>query len=93
MTISKCTAVSVSASGQVSSTSTSTYHGYLCTVVTATGVINVRMGSSTGQIVDVIPAATAAGARGTIATGAQMTGGIYVEFVGGATGTLTILFE
>ena len=69
------------------------YHGYVVTVTTATGAINIRNGSASGQIVDVIPAATAAGASRSTTDGWQLDGGIYVEFAGGATGSVVVLHE
>ena len=70
---------------------TSVYHGYTVTVVTATGVINIRDGTSaSGTIVDVIPVGTAAGASKSPSFGRAMTNGIFVEFAGGATGTVII---
>lgn len=81
------------ASGQVILGSSHVYHGYLVSVVTAAGPINIRMGSVSGQIVDVIPAATAVGSFRSLSHGAQMAGGIFVEFNGSATGTVVILFE
>ncbi len=90
----KCNASpTLTASGQVVVGSEHVYHGYTVTVVTATGAINIRMGSSSGQIVDVIPAATAVGAHRGIVVGPQMRGGIYVEFAGGATGSVVVLYE
>lgn len=69
------------------------YVGYTVTVVTAVGAINVRRGSATAQIVDVIPVATAAGATKSLSFPMQMDGGIFVEFSGGATGTVVIHYE
>lgn len=68
------------------------YHGYTVTVATATGAINIRDSTSaTGNIVDVIPAGTAAGTTKSLSWGAAMSNGIFVEFAGGATGTVVIL--
>lgn len=69
------------------------YAGYTITVVTAVGAINVRRGSASAQIVDVIPSGTAAGTTKTYDYPVQMDGGIFVEFAGGATGTVVMLYE
>lgn len=69
------------------------YYGYTVTVVTAVGPINIRKGSASGQIIDVIPATTAAGATKDYSLGIQMDGGLFVEFNGGATGTVVIRYE
>ena len=85
---------SLTASGYVGgASSASVYAGYTVTVVTATGPINIRKATVTGQIIDVIPAATAAGATKTLNHGLQCEGGIFVEFNGGATGTVVIHYE
>lgn len=85
---------SLTTSGLVGgASSSSVYHGYTVTVVTATGAINIRKGSVSGQIVDVIPATTAVGTSKSLGHGLQCEGGIYVEFNGGATGTVVIHYE
>jgi hypothetical protein len=71
----------------------SVYYGYTVTVVTATGPINIRKDTVSGQIIDVIPAATAAGASKDRSLGVAMDGSIFVEFNGGATGTVVIFYE
>jgi hypothetical protein len=82
---------SLTASGQVGQEN-AVYHGYTVTVVTATAAINIRKGSLTGQIVDVIPAATAAGATKTLNKGLAMDAGLFVDF-NGASGTVVVHFE
>lgn len=82
---------SLTASAQVGQEN-AVYHGYTVTAVTATAAINIRKGSSTGQIVDVIPAATAAGTTKAYNNGIAMDGGLFVDF-NGATGTLVINYE
>lgn len=69
------------------------YHGFSVTTVTATGVINIRDGSITGTIIDVVPIGAAVGATDYMSDGIQCNGGIFVEFNGGATGTLTLYYE
>lgn len=84
---------SKSASGLVGgASSSSVYYGYTVTVVTATAAINIRKGTSTGTIIDVIPAATAAGATKSLAHGIQCEGGIYFD-INGATGTVVVHYE
>lgn len=82
---------SLTASAQVGHEN-ATYHGYTVTVVTATAAINIRKGSASGQIVDVIPAATAAGSTKQYNNGIAMDGGLFVDF-NGATGTLVVHYE
>lgn len=72
------------------------YHGYTVTTVTATGVINIRRGSVSGQIIDVIPIGTAVGATKSLNAGLAVGGdmnGIFVEFNGGATGGVVIHYR
>lgn len=66
------------------------YGGYTVTVATATGPINVRNGTISGQILDVIPASTAAGVTKSLSNPMCVDDGIFVEFNGGATGTVVI---
>ena len=82
---------SLTASAQVGQEN-AVYHGYTVTVTTATAAINIRKGSASGQIVDVIPSATAAGATKTYNNGVAMDGGLFVDF-GTATGTVVIHYE
>lgn len=82
----------LTASGAVGSNN-GVYHGFHVTVTTATGPINIREGSASGQIIDVIPATTAAGTRYYMSDGVAVDSGIFVEFNGGATGSVVILFE
>lgn len=69
------------------------YYGYTVTVATATGPINIRNGSVSGQIVDVIPATTAAGSTKALPNGLSLDDGLFAEFNGGATGTVVIHYE
>jgi uncharacterized protein YraI len=82
---------SLTASGAVGQNN-GVYHGFHVTVTTATAAINIRNGSATGQIVDVIPSGTTAGTRYTNEAGIALDGGIYVDFNGG-TGTVVVLYE
>lgn len=87
--------VTLTASGLVGANN-AVYHGYTVTTVTATGAINIRRGSVSGQIIDVIPASTAVGSTKSLNKGLAVGGdmpGIYVEFNGGATGGVVIHFE
>lgn len=83
----------MTASGLVGgASSSSVYYGYTVTVVTATAAINIRRGSVSGQIIDVIPSATAAGATKHLAHGLQCEGGIYFD-INGASGSVVIHYE
>ncbi len=85
----------LTASGTVGSNN-AVYYGYTVTTVTATGVINIRRGSVSGQIIDVIPIATAVGTTKHLSNGLAIGGdmnGIFVEFNGGATGGVVIHYE
>lgn len=65
------------------------YFGYTVTVATATGAINVRDGTSaSGVLIDVIPVTTAAGATKQLNYGLPVTDGLFIEYNGGATGTV-----
>lgn len=66
------------------------YFGYTVTVATATAAILIRQGSG-GQIVDTIPAATAAGATKSLANGLALSS-LYVDFNGG-TGTVVVHYQ
>lgn len=77
------------AGGTVKSTA-AVYGGYTIAVTTATGAINIRNGTSTGEIIDVIPVGTVAGAKAQSAIAAPL--GLYIEFVGGAAGTVNVLY-
>lgn len=81
---------SLTASAAVGSNN-AVYHGYTVTVATATAAINIRRTSATGQIIDVIPATTAAGTTKSLNHGIA-TDSLYVDFNGG-TGTLVIHYE
>lgn len=65
---------------------TAVYGGYTVVSATATGVINIRNGTVTGEIVDVIPASTAAGTTKNMNIACPL--GLYAEFVG--TGTINV---
>lgn len=68
--------------------------GATVTVATATGVINIRDGSVTGPIVLVIPIGAAAGAiYNLFGGGVRVNSGLYVEFNGGATGSINVGYE
>jgi hypothetical protein len=80
------------ASGQVC-VGQSVYYGTTVTVVTAVGAINIRKGSVSGQIIDVITSGTAVGTTKDYSYGIQMDGGIFIEFNGGATGSVVVRYE
>ena len=87
-----------SASGRVGSPSARVdYCGYVVTVTTATAAINIREATNSsgaeitnGPIIDVIPAATAAGAARLLPLPLNGNNGIYMDF-GSATGTIRLL--
>ncbi len=84
----------LTASGLVGSNN-AVYHGYTITTVTATAAINIRRGSVSGQIIDVIPSGTAAGATKSLNAGLEVGGGsagIFVDF-NGATGGVVIHYR
>jgi hypothetical protein len=72
-----------------------TYRGFNITVVTAVGTIDIRDGVAAGGgvIIDTIPVATAAGTRIEKNVGIVCETGIYVDYNGGATGTVVVLYE
>jgi hypothetical protein len=72
-----------------------TYRGFTVTVVTAVGTIDIRdaTAAGAGTIIDTIPAATAAGTRVEKQVGVVCETGIYVDYNGGATGTVVLLYE
>ena len=76
-------------------TGQTTYRGFTITVVTAVGTIDIRDGVAAGGgvIIDTIPAATAAGTRVEKVVGVICETGIYVDFNGGATGTVVVHYE
>lgn len=78
-----------SASGSVKSTS-AVYAGVIVTAAIATADINIRDGGVAGTIIDVIKSGTAVGPRSIPPV--ACTTSLYVEFVSGATGTVTVLY-
>lgn len=82
-----------SATGQIAHGSEVVYHGYIVTTATATAAILIRKGTSaSGQIVDSIPASTAAGSTKYLSDGISCEDGLYFDLNGG-TGTVNVLFE
>jgi hypothetical protein len=71
------------------------YRGFTITVVTAVGTIDIRDGIAAGGgvIIDTIPLGTAAGTRVEKNVGIICETGIYVDYNGGATGTVVVLYE
>ena len=80
-------------SGSVGGQNSAVYYGYSCVAVTATGNIQIRRVNASGQVIDVIAATTAAGTLELYSLGIQMDGPIYVEYTGGATGSVVIFYE
>lgn len=81
----------LTASGQVGQ-SNAVYYGYTVTVLTAVAAVNIRKGSLTGQIIDVIPVGTTAGTSKDRSLGVQCDGGIFLDLNGGS-GTFVIFYE
>lgn len=71
------------------------YVGYTVTVVTAVGEIRVydNATAASGTLIDVIPVGTAAGANRNLATPIALKNGLYVDYVGGATGSVTFFYN
>ena len=71
------------------------YRGFHVTVVTATGTIDIRDGiaAAGGTVIDTIPIATAVGTRFAPSVGIVCETGLYVDYNGGATGTVIVLYE
>jgi hypothetical protein len=76
-------------------TGTAKYRGFCVNVVTAVGTIDIRDGTSAGGgvIIETIPIATAVGTRVNMAVPINCETGIYVDYNGGATGTLVVYYE
>lgn len=72
-----------------------TYHGYIITVVTAVGAIDIRdaVAAGAGTIIDTIPSGTAAGSYKYLCDGIALSTGLFVDFGAGATGTVVALYE
>lgn len=67
------------------------YGGFEVVATTAVGVINVRRGTVSGEILAVLAIGlTAAGSR-ALPNPISVPEGLYAEFNGGATGTVNIL--
>lgn len=67
------------------------FYGYNVTTVTATGAINFYdAASATGKVLASIPASTAVGTAFFPPHGIRFNTGLYVEFAGGATGTVLV---
>lgn len=73
----------------------SVYRGFHVTVVTAVGTIDIRDGVAAGggKVIDTIPIGTAAGTRVEFQVGKNCDSGIYVDYNGGATGTVIVWYE
>lgn len=71
------------------------YRGFAVSVVTATGTIDVRDGVAAGGgvVIDTLPIATAVGAGEERTVGVVCETGIFVDYNGGATGSVTIFYE
>jgi hypothetical protein len=76
-------------------TGQATYRGFNITAVTAIGTIDIRDGVAAGggTVIDTIAIATAVGTRVSYPVGIVCETGIYVDYNGGATGTVIVLYE
>jgi hypothetical protein len=76
-------------------TGQATYRGFTITTATAGAAIDIRDATSAGSgvIIDTIAAGTAAATRYQPITGILCETGIYVDYAGGATGTLVVHYE
>lgn len=70
------------------------FYGYNVTVVTATGAINFYDNTSAaGKVLASIPASTAVGSSFLPPNGLRFKTGLFVDFAGGATGTVLVHFK
>ena len=84
--------LSLNASGAVSATP-GYYTGYVVTTGLSAAAVTIYDNASTnsGTILDVIPASSAAGAKGSFAKPIRAKNGLYASF--GGTGTVTFLYD
>jgi hypothetical protein len=79
--------------GSVGGANSAVYYGYSVTTATATGNILVRRVNASGQVIDVITPTTPAGTIELYSYGIQCDGPIFLDYIGGATGGVVILYE
>ena len=65
------------------------YHGYIVTTATATEKIEIKDGSN---VIDTIPASTAAGTQRVLPIPIRTRSDLTVDFAATATGTIVVLF-
>lgn len=71
------------------------YRGFAVSVVTAVGTIDIRDGVAAGggTVIDTLPIATAVGLGEERNVGVICETGLFVDFNGGATGSVTVFYE
>lgn len=68
------------------------YTGYVVTVALSAAAVTIYDGiTAAGTVLDVIPASSAVGTKGSFATPIKAKTGLYSDF--GGTGTVTFLFD
>lgn len=84
--------LSLTASGVIQGTP-ARYTGYVVTTVLSAAAIAIydHASAASGTIVDVIPASSAVGTKGSFAQPIRCVNGLYASF--GGTGTVTFLFD
>lgn len=81
----------LTATGQVSN-NPGYYWGYTVTTALSAAAVTLQDGlTAAGDVIDVIPASTAAGTTKTLATPIRCTAGIYATVAG--TGTVLFLYD
>lgn len=85
--------VSLSADGQVGVAGPCIYYGSLVTTVLGAGVVNVRdaVAAGAGDIVDILPSASAVGYKSSHPFGVYCPFGVYADFA--STGTVTFFYQ
>ena len=70
------------------------YYGYIVTVATAVGAIDIRdsLTAGGGTVIDTIPSGTAAGSRQVMHTGITCSAGVFADYAAGTTGTIQVLY-
>jgi hypothetical protein len=70
------------------------FYGFNVTTVTATGAINFYDNTSgSGKVLASIPASSAVGTNLQFVNGVPFKTGLYVDFSGGATGTVLVHYK
>lgn len=85
--------ISLSADGQVGIAGPCIYYGCIVTTVLGVGVVNVRdaVAAGSGDIVDILPASSAAAYKSSYPFGVNCPNGVYADFA--STGTVTFFYQ